>query len=170
MAGSRRAERASGAGSDVGVVAALGRWPGDEAVLRRAVEGAVRRATCVTILHVDDRRASGGRVGPARPVLPRTHEEHVLLVAAERAAREWQSGLVVHTVLYAGSVLEGILQTSRRADLVVVGTGGAPADPVRGGPAPTAPDPTEGREPVTAAVVARAAAPVDVVPTGTAPR
>ena len=138
-----------------GVVAAVGRWPRDAAVVERAVDEAERRAVTLTLLHVDQERfALSG--ADQEYVGQHVAAEHEVLVAAGERARSLRRGSHVQTALYVGSVTDGILRTARTAAVVVLGAEGAApvVRAVRGG--------------VTATVAARATSQVEVVPTGAA--
>lgn len=134
----------SGVGS--GVVAAVGAWPRDRVVVRRAIDEASHRRSTLTVLHIDellDGRAvghEGGHVDESPPLSDAT-----VFVGVTAPA------LHVRTSLRPGPVVAGIVRASRDADLVVLGSEGAPplAKLVRGA--------------VTANVVARAHCPVEVV-------
>lgn len=104
------------------VVGAVGAWPRDAAVVRRAAEEAAHRGCPVTLLHVDDARGTG-RTGAPSP-----------LPSAGALAGGLVPDLEVRTRIHAGPVVEGILRATRAADLVVLGSEGAPplAKVVRG--------------------------------------
>lgn len=122
-----------------GVIAAVGSWPRDEAVVARAAQEARRRSTWLTLLHVDE-TATGGA------------GQEVLAQAEEAARSLVPDG--VHTCHFVGSAPKGIVHCSRRADLVVLGAeGGSPLTRLLRGT-------------VTANVAARALSLVEVVPTG----
>ena len=140
-------------GPTLGVVAAVGSWPRDVAVVERAVQEADLRDGTVTLLHVDQERYA--MTGADEEYVGRhVAAEHEVLAAAAGHARSLRRRAPVQTALYVGSVTDGILRTAHAAAVVVLGAEGAsPAvRAVRGG--------------VTAAVVARATCLVEVVPAG----
>ena len=140
-------------GPRLGVVAAVGSWPRDVAVVERAAQEAERRGGSITLLHVDQERyAMSG--ADEEYVGRHVAAEHEVLAAAAEHARSLGRRAPVQTALYVGAVADGILRTAHTAALVVLGAEGAsPAvRAVRGG--------------VTAAVVARATCLVEVVPAG----
>ncbi len=140
-------------GPRLGVVAAVGSWPRDVAVVERAAQEADRRGGTVTLLHVDQERyAMSG--ADEEYVGRHVAAEHEVLAAAAEHARALRGRAPVQTALYVGSITDGILRTAHAAAVVVLGAEGAsPAvRAVRGG--------------VTAAVVARATCLVQVVPAG----
>lgn len=119
-----------------GVVAAVGSWPRDEVVVRRAAQEARRRSTWLTLLHVD---------GSATDEAGRE-------VLAQAARSQPAEG--VHLSHVVGSATEGIVRSSSHAALVVLGAeGGSPLTRLLRGT-------------VTANVAARARSLVEVVPTG----
>ncbi len=140
-------------GPRLGVVAAVGSWPRDVAVVERAAQEAERRGGSITLLHVDQERyAMSG--ADEEYVGRHVFAQHEVLAAAAEHARSLGRRGPVQTALYVGAVTDGILRTAHAAAVVVLGAEGAsPAvRAVRGG--------------VTAAVVARATCLVEVVPAG----
>lgn len=129
-----------------GVVAAVGAWPRDQAVVRRAVDEATHRHATLTVLHIDELLAgrAAGHEGAHVDEPPPLDEATAFAYVSAPAAR-------VRTSVQAGPVVAGIVRASRHADLVVLGSEGAPplAKVVRGA--------------VTANVAARAHCPVEVV-------
>lgn len=120
------------------IVGAIGAWPRDAAVVDRAAEEAASRGAPLVLLHVGD---TGAAVA----------DPECLRDARVRASRE-QPALATHAQMGSGSAVAGIVRASHSADLVVVGSEGAPprAKVLRGA--------------VTVNVAARAACAVEVVP------
>jgi nucleotide-binding universal stress UspA family protein len=103
------------------VVAAVGAWPRDADVVRRAVVEAAVRGVPLTLLHVDD-----GRSGPDGGHEGAHVREGSPLAEAEALARTLRPDVPVHTAVDPGSVVGSIVRASESADLVVLGSEGAP--------------------------------------------
>ncbi len=112
-------------GPRLGVVAAVGSWPRDVAVVERAAQEAERRGGSITLLHVDQERyAMSG--ADEEYVGRHVAAEHEVLAAAAEHARSLGRRAPVQTALYVGAVTDGILRTAHTAALVVLGAEGPP--------------------------------------------